>query len=92
VTVASADLVGSSGACAAELTLNLHHVLTHQTWNVASQKFGPGHLYSHGRTCATHVMQLASMNKQQTLHICCIFLPLPLFNFFNGTVQVVTDF
>jgi hypothetical protein len=92
VTVESADPVGSSGACVAEPTLNLHHILTRQTWNAASQKFGPEHLYSHGRTCATHVMQLASTNKQHTLHACSTFLPLPLFNFLMALCKLLQTF
>ena len=74
MTVESADPEGSFGVCVAELTLNQHHVLTRQTWNVASQKFGPEHLYSHGRTCAIHVMQLASTDKRQT-HYNILHLP-----------------
>jgi hypothetical protein len=82
VTVESEDLEGSFGVCAAELTPNQHHVLTRQTWNVASQKFGPEHLYSRGRTCAIHVTQLASRQITNTLQFSA-------FDFFNATVQVL---
>lgn len=68
MTVASTDPEGSFGVCAAELKLSLHHGPVHLTWSAASPKFGPGHPCNHGRTCAIHVMQLASMDKFTNLH------------------------
>lgn len=67
--VESADLEGSFGVCAVELKLSLHHGPAHLTWSAASPKFGPEHLYSHGRTCAIHVMRLASMDKNHKISL-----------------------